>query len=69
MDEPEPITQSEVSQKEKITFHILAHTHIESIKMIVMNLYADIEEIWTQQRKERVGQIERVTLKRLHHHR
>ena len=34
----EPITQSEVSQKEKDKYHILTHIYMESRKMVLKNL-------------------------------
>ena len=36
----EPITQSEVSQKEKDKYCILTHIYMESRKMVLMNLFA-----------------------------
>ena len=35
----EPITQNEVSQKEKEKYHILAYIYMESRKMALMNLF------------------------------
>ena len=39
----EPVIQSEVSQKEKIKYHILTHTYIESRKMVLTNLFTGKE--------------------------
>ena len=41
----EPVTQSIISQKEKNKYSILPHTHIhmESIKVVLMNLFAGKE--------------------------
>ena len=36
----EPITQSEVSQKEKQQYSILTHIYMEFRKMVMMTLYA-----------------------------
>ena len=35
----EPIIQSEASQKEKDKYHIYEHTHMESRKMVLKNLF------------------------------
>ena len=37
---PEPIIQSELSQKEKDKYHILTYIYMGSIKMVLMNLFA-----------------------------
>ena len=39
----EPITHSEVSQKEKNKYHILTHIYTESRKMVLVNLFAGQE--------------------------
>ena len=36
----EPVTQSEVSRKEKNKYHILTHIYMDSRKMVLMNLFA-----------------------------
>ena len=36
---PEPIIQSEVSQKEKDKYRILMHIYMESRKMVLRNLF------------------------------
>ena len=36
----EPVTQSEVSCKEKNKYHILTHIYMDSRKMVLMNLFA-----------------------------
>ena len=39
----ESVIQSEVSQKEKIKYHILTHTYIKSRKMVLTNLFTGKE--------------------------
>ena len=59
---PEPIIQSEASQKEKKRYCILTHINMESGKMVSMNLSAgqpwrrrQRTDLRTQWGKERVG--------------
>ena len=40
----EPIIQSEVSQKEKHQYSILTHIYMEFRKMVMMTLYARLQE-------------------------
>ena len=46
----EPITQSEVSQKEKDKYRILMHIYIESIKMVLKNLFTGQQ--WRNRHRE-----------------
>ena len=46
----EPIIQSEVSQKEKDKYHILMHIYIESIKMVLKNLFTGQQ--WRNRHRE-----------------
>ena len=64
----ESVIQSEVSQKEKSKYRILTYIYMESRKIVLMNYLQgrkrDTEHrLWTQQRKERIGPIERVALR------
>ena len=45
-----PIIQSEVSQKEKDKYHILMHIYIESIKMVLKNLFTGQQ--WRNRHRE-----------------
>ena len=47
---PEPIIQSEVSQKEKDKYCILMHIYMESRKMVLMNPFAGQQ--WRRRRRE-----------------
>ena len=49
---PEPIIQSEVSQKEKDKYCILMHIYMESRKMVLMNLFA--RQQWRKRHRERL---------------
>ena len=45
-----PIIQSEVSQKEKDKYRILMHIYIESIKMVLKNLFTGQQ--WRNRHRE-----------------
>ena len=70
LDEPRAFSEWSKSEREK-QMHTLTHIYMESRKMVLMNLVyragRETEtyrtDFWTQQRKERVGWIERVELK------
>ena len=47
---PEPIIQSEVSQKEKDKYRILMHIYMESRKMVLKNLFAGQQ--WRNRHRE-----------------
>ena len=58
----EPVTQSEVSQKEKHQYSILTHIYMEFRKMVMITLYARQQkrqmyrtDFWTLWETERVG--------------
>ena len=66
----EPIIQNEVSQKEKNTYRILTHIYEiqkngtdELIRRAVVETQTLKTDLWTQQGKEREGQIESSTEK------
>ena len=59
---PEPIIQSEVSQKEKHQYSVLTHIYMQFRKMVMMTLYVRQQEtqmyrtdFWTLWEKARVG--------------
>ena len=70
----EPVMQSEVSQREKNKCHILRHIYgiyknstNEPICREVVETQMYRTDLWTEQRKKRAGQIERVTLIETHY--
>ena len=70
---PEPIIQSEVSQKDK--YRILTHVYgieqdgsNEPIWRAAMEIQKWRTGLWTQKTKEKAGRIERVALKHIHYH-
>ena len=71
----ESAIQSEVSQKEKEKYCILTHVYgiqknstDEPICTVAIETQINRTDLWTQQRKQRVGRTERVALKHLHYH-
>ena len=69
----EPMTQSKRSQKGKDKYPILTHIYEiqkdgtdEPICRAAMEMQTQRTDFWTQQRKERVGRIEREALKHVH---
>ena len=65
----EPVMESEVSQREKNKCHILRHIYgiyknstDEPICREVVETQMYRMDLWTEERKKRAGQIERVTL-------
>ena len=72
----EPIIQSEVSQKEKNKYHVLA-IYMDSRKIVLMKLFAGQQ--WKHRHREQtyghgqgeeggMGRMERVTWKHIHYH-
>ena len=71
----EPIIQSEISQKGKKKYYTVTHIYGiwkdgtgEPICRAAMEMLTWRTDLWAQRRKEREGQIERVTLKHVHCH-
>ena len=62
----EPLTQSEVSQKEENKYHILMHICMESRKKVLMNLVEN--RLWIQWGEVKMGLIEKVALTYIHYH-
>ena len=71
----EPITESEVNQKQKHQYSILTYIYMEFRKMVMMTLYARQqkrhrykEQTFGLWEKARVGWFERIALKHVYYH-
>ena len=70
----EPVIQSEVNQKEKQILHI--NTYMWNLENGIdkpicregMETQTYITDLWTQQGKERVGRVEKLSLTYAHYH-
>ena len=71
----EPVTQSEVSQKEENKYHILRHLYRlekngidEPICRKGMETQMQRMDLWTQRGRERMGRMEKVASSYIHNH-